>query len=76
MRYLYECVPCAYQYSVTVGTIFHDSHMPLRNWYRDLSHLLGKEGYLSKVPTGSVGRELSDCLLHGSADTYSDGGRF
>src|SRR5262249_11136535 len=32
-RYLYECMPCHYQYSVTVGTIFHDSHMTLTKWF-------------------------------------------
>ena len=32
MRKLYECVDCRYQFSVTVGTIFHDSHMPLTKW--------------------------------------------
>lgn len=32
-RYLYECIECRYQYSVTVGTIFHDSHLPLMKWF-------------------------------------------
>jgi len=32
-RYLYECMPCSYQYSITVGTIFHDSHMSLTRWF-------------------------------------------
>jgi transposase-like protein len=32
-RFLYRCVPCDYQYSVTVGTIFHDSHMTLTKWF-------------------------------------------
>jgi transposase-like protein len=32
-RYLYECVDCRYQYSVTTGTIFHNSHLPLRKWF-------------------------------------------
>jgi transposase-like protein len=32
-RHLYECIDCHYQYSVTVGTIFHDSHIPLRKWF-------------------------------------------
>ena len=32
-RTLYECVDCRYQYSVTVGTIFHDSHLPLVKWF-------------------------------------------
>jgi transposase-like protein len=32
-RHLYECVDCRYQYSVTTGTIFHDSHLPLTKWF-------------------------------------------
>ena len=29
LRQLYECKDCHYQYSVTAGTVFHDSHLPL-----------------------------------------------
>jgi len=32
-RHLYECVDCHYQYSVTTGTIFHNSHLPLTKWF-------------------------------------------
>ena len=32
-RRLYECVDCRYQYSVTTGTMFHNSHMPLKKWF-------------------------------------------
>ncbi len=32
-RYLYECVDCRYQFSVTTGTIFHDTHLPLTKWF-------------------------------------------
>lgn len=28
----YECDACGYQFSVTAGTIFHDSHLPLWKW--------------------------------------------
>jgi transposase-like protein len=27
------CSSCEYQFSVTVGTIFHDTHLPLWNWF-------------------------------------------
>jgi transposase-like protein len=33
MRQLYECVDCHYQYSVTTGTVFHDSHTSLTKWF-------------------------------------------
>src|SRR5579863_1411142 len=32
-RYLYHCNDCRYQFSVTVGSIFHDSHMTLTKWF-------------------------------------------
>lgn len=32
-RHLYECLDCRYQYSVTTGTIFHNSHLPLNKWF-------------------------------------------
>src|SRR5712691_8996929 len=32
-RKVYVCYSCRYQVSVTVGTIFHDTHLPLTTWY-------------------------------------------
>lgn len=29
----YDCASCGYQFSVTSGTIFHDSHLPLMKWF-------------------------------------------
>lgn len=29
----YECSNCQYQFTVTSGTIFHDSHLPLPMWF-------------------------------------------
>jgi transposase-like protein len=29
----FECNSCHYQFSVTAGTIFHDSHLPLEKWF-------------------------------------------
>ena len=29
----FECGSCGYQFSVTVGTIFQDSHLPLSKWF-------------------------------------------
>jgi transposase-like protein len=31
-RFKYECSACRYQFSVTSGTIFHRSHLPLQKW--------------------------------------------
>jgi hypothetical protein len=35
VRYLYQCLEptCKQQFSVTSGTILHDSHLPLRTWF-------------------------------------------
>ena len=32
-REQYACEQCRYQFSVTAGTIMHDSHLPLRKWF-------------------------------------------
>jgi transposase-like protein len=32
-RNKYDCNSCRYQFSVTAGTLFHDSHLPLRKWF-------------------------------------------
>ena len=32
-RHLYQCLNCRHQYSVTVGTVLHGSHVPLTNWF-------------------------------------------
>ncbi len=29
----WDCRGCGYQFSVTTGTIMHDSHLPLRKWF-------------------------------------------
>ena len=29
----FECASCEYQFSVTSGTIFHDTHLPLWKWF-------------------------------------------
>jgi hypothetical protein len=32
-RHVMECATCHYQFSVTAGTVFHDSHLPLTTWF-------------------------------------------
>lgn len=32
-RNQYDCDKCNYQFTVTAGTIFHDSHLPLQKWF-------------------------------------------
>lgn len=39
-RSLYECKGCHYQFSVTTGTVFHDSHLPLEKWFQAVAMIL------------------------------------
>jgi transposase-like protein len=32
-RHIYDCDSCRYQFSVTAGTILHDTHLPLAKWF-------------------------------------------
>src|SRR5205807_7272293 len=32
-RNQFDCDSCRYQFSVTAGTLFHDSHLPLFKWF-------------------------------------------
>jgi transposase-like protein len=32
-RNQFDCDSCRYQFSVTAGTIFHDTHLPLWKWF-------------------------------------------
>lgn len=39
----YKCRKCGYQTTVTAGTIFQDTHLPLTVWFRAIWHILSKE---------------------------------
>jgi transposase-like protein len=34
---LFECAECNLHFSATTGTLFHDSHLPLRKWFMAIS---------------------------------------
>ena len=34
---LFECAECGLHFSPTVGTLFHDSHLPLQKWFMAIS---------------------------------------
>jgi transposase-like protein len=42
-RGLYLCKHCDYQVSITAGTIFHDTHKPLRLWFRAIWHVTSQK---------------------------------
>jgi transposase-like protein len=39
-RSIYQCRECGYQFSVTTGTVFHDSHLPLEKWFEAVAMIL------------------------------------
>jgi transposase-like protein len=42
-RGLYLCKQCDYQVSITAGTIFHDTHKPLRLWFRAIWYVTSQK---------------------------------
>ena len=47
-RRLYRCLDCGYQYSVTAGTIFHKSHIPLRKWFLAIHRIMSDSGLTAR----------------------------
>jgi transposase-like protein len=54
-RSLYQCKECGYQFSATTGTIFHDSHLPLEQWFMAVALILNAKKGVSAL---QVGRDL------------------
>src|SRR5688572_31163804 len=60
-RYVYDCLrpQCGHQFTVTTGTIFHDTHLPLTNWYLNRrirkAMELYQEQFATVVPAGRPG---------------------
>jgi len=48
-RGLYWCRNCDYQPSVTAGTLFHDSHKPLRLWYEAMWYVTNQKSGVSAL---------------------------
>ncbi|HEY5707826.1 MAG TPA: IS1595 family transposase [Solirubrobacterales bacterium] len=55
-RKQHECNECRYQFSVTAGTVFHDSHLPLWKWFLAI-YLVGesKKGISGKQLQRTLG---------------------
>src|ERR1700679_928605 len=43
-RPLIQCVLCRHQTSVTAGTLFHKTHVPLRIWFYLIQELVSDKG--------------------------------
>lgn len=48
-RGLHHCEKCGHQTSVTAGTIFQDTHKPLRVWFRAMWHVTSDKSGVSAV---------------------------
>lgn len=46
-RGLWKCGSCKYQASVTAGTIFQDSHLPLTMWFRAMWYITSQKNGMS-----------------------------
>jgi transposase-like protein len=55
-RNQFDCNSCRYQFSVTAGTVFHDSHLPLWKWFLAI-YLVGesKKGISAKQLQRTIG---------------------
>jgi transposase-like protein len=55
-RHQFDCDSCRYQFSVTAGTLFHDSHLPLWKWFLAI-YLMGesKKGISAKQLQRTLG---------------------
>lgn len=54
-RGLFQCNRCKHQVSLTAGTVFHATKMPLTSWFRAIYHLTQSKGGMSSI-------ELADRL--------------
>lgn len=55
-RILYLCVPCKFQFSVTTGTVFNDTHLSLDKWYTALALMVNaKKGLSAKQVQRDLG---------------------
>jgi transposase-like protein len=51
-RRLFQCSACRHQTSLTAGTIFASTHLPLRLWFRAMYHLTQSKQGISSVELG------------------------
>jgi transposase-like protein len=48
-RALYQCSVCRTQTSLTTGTIFHSTKLPLKTWFRAMYHMTQSKGGISSL---------------------------
>lgn len=48
-RAMYQCSACRAQVSLTAGTIFHSTKLPLKTWFRAMYHMTQTKGGISSL---------------------------
>jgi transposase-like protein len=75
-RNQYDCNACRYQFSVTAGTIMHDSHLPLWKWFLAIYMICeSKKGISAKQLQRMLGGSYKTAwyLCHRIRDAMGDG---
>lgn len=75
-RKQYECSDCRYQFSVTAGTIMHDSHLDLWKWFLAIYLMVeSKKGISAKQLQRMLGGSYKTAwyLCHRIRDAMGDG---
>lgn len=61
-RRIYQCLACKKQFTVTVGTLFNDTHLPLAQWFKAIA-------IMCEAKKGVSARQLQSHLQIGSYRT-------
>lgn len=75
-RRQFDCASCGYQFSVTSGTIFHDSHLPLPKWFVAVYLMCESKKGISALQikrTLGVAYKTAWYLCHRIRDAMGDG---
>ena len=68
-RSKWHCYGCRYQFSVTAGTLFHSSHLPVWKWFVAVHLMLSSpEGVSANELQTDARRQLQDGLVRGPPD--------
>ena len=62
-RAVLQCNRCKRQVSLTAGTIFHSTKLPLATWFLSIYHLAQSKGGISSIELGRRGAALCAVLL-------------
>ena len=72
-RSKWHCYACRYQFSVTAGTLFHSSHLPVWKWFVAVHLMLeSPRRPLGERASADDRRQLQDGLVRGPPDPRRD----